>query len=187
MEVERNNANRVFLILLLVGAAMIIPAKAENILLIDLNIPEGYHHLIPGDSVFVETQIILVGRNQTDPLTDVLIEYAVKDKDNQVITKISETKGGIVRIQTVKELHLPTDISPGIFSVTVRASYKEAATETSATFEVAESHASQDFPLPQDIKSLFITLLVTIISFFLFSAYQFWKIKHLYKRTKKRR
>ncbi|MDO8511258.1 MAG: hypothetical protein Q7S55_03770 [Nanoarchaeota archaeon] len=187
MEARKNNLNRVFLILLLAGLIMVMPAKAQDLLLVDAIIPEGYRHLVLGESVFVETQIILVGNNQSSPLVDVLIEYAVKDKDGQVITKISETKGGIVRIQTVKELHLPADLSPGIFSVTVRASYKEKAMETATTFEVAEQHALPVSFYTQDVNNLFIIILVAIVSLFLFSAHQFWKIKHLYKRTKKRR
>src|SRR3989344_9517043 len=187
MEAQKNNLNRVFLILLLAGLIMVMPVKAQDLLLVDVEIPGGYRHLVPGESVFVETQIILVGNNQSNPLVDVLIEYIVKNKDDQVITKITETKGGIVRIQTVKELHLPADIRPGIFSVTVRTSYKEEMTETSATFEVAEQHALPVSFYNQEVNNLFIITLAAIVSLFVFSAYQFGKMGKMHQKNRRKR
>lgn len=185
MKIKKNNQNKVLLILL-IGILMVIPAKAQEIILVDVNIPEGYRHLVPGEPVFAETQIILIGRDQTDSLVDVVIEYSVKDKENNVITKITETKGGIVRIQATKELHLPADLVPGIYSVTVKASYKGIAeTGASTTFEVVKSYAKET-SLPQDIKSLLIIIIAIMLIFFLFSAYQFWKIAKFTKKSRRR-
>src|SRR3989344_421139 len=110
---------RLGFILLLVGLLTVLlstAVKAQELLLVDVEIPEGYQQLKQGDPILAETQIILVGNNRTDTIIDVLIEYMIKDKEGNLITKVSETKGGVVRIQTVKELQLPADLPMGVYS-----------------------------------------------------------------------
>ncbi len=179
MQLPKNGRNKIFLILFLVGTFLAIQAKAQGILLVDVTIPEGYQHLIPGDSVLVETQIILVGRDQMEPVIDVLIEYTIKDKNNNIVTKLSETKGGIVRIQTIKELHLPADLLPGIYTLTAKASYKNVSAETSSSFELFKNYAEPVLPLPTTTNNLLIAVIIAVVSLFFFSAYQFWRIKKL--------
>ena len=177
----RREMNSLFLILLLV--LLPISVKAENLLLVDAEIPESYQILAAGDSVLVETQIILVGKNQTDTLTDVVIEYVVKDKDNKIITQLSETKGGLVRIQTVKELHLPSDLSLGTYSISIRASYKEVLGETSASFKVAKPESNYNLTL-SSANNLLKFILVGMAVLLALSMYQFWKIGKFYHRKR---
>lgn len=158
-------------------------AQAQELLLVDVEIPEGYQQLKSGDSVLVETQIILVGTNTTHPITDVLIEYIVKDKEGNIINSLSETKGGVVRIQTVKELHLPNDLPTGTYSVTTKASVAKLVGQNSASFKITKDLGEESFSTPFfSNKNLFILLLVGLLGLFFFSAYQFWKIGKLYKK-----
>lgn len=168
----------IFLLLVLL---LIVPVQAEELLLVDLEIPEGYQQLNQQESVLVETQIILVGRNQTDKLTDVLIEYSIKNKEDDTIIKLSETKGGVVRIQAVKELHLPAELLPGIYSVAVRASYKNVSAENSASFEVTKMLVEIEAFSQPTTRNLLLTIIVGMITLFLFSAYQFWKIERIHR------
>ena len=171
--------------LYLVGFFVVIlaaPIRAQELLLVDVEIPEGYRQLEQFEPILVETQIILVGSNRTN-ITDVLIEYIVKDKEDNLIAKMSETKGGLVRIQTVKELQLPADLADGVYSITVKASYKEIAGENSASFKITKNLGEEPFSSSfSSTKNLMILLLLGVISLFIFSAYQFWRIKKLYPR-----
>lgn len=168
----------IFLAMLLASSV-----KAQELLLVDVEIPEGYQQLKEGDPVLVETQIILVGINKTDTIIDVLIEYIVKDKNGNIITSLSETKGGIVRIQTVKELHLPAGLPTGAYSVTIKASYKEVTGETSASFKITQNLGEQAFSSTFfTTKNLLILLLIGLMGLFFFSAYQFWKIGKFYHK-----
>lgn len=159
------------------------PVKAQGLLLVDVEIPEGYQQVKQGDSILIETQIILVGVNNTSAVTDVLIDYVVKDKDGKVITSLSETKGGVVRIQTVKEMHLPLDIPTDVYSVTVKASYKEISGQSSSSFNIVTSFGEEAFSSSFfTTKNLLILLLLGILSLFFFSAYQFWRMGKIFHK-----
>ena len=158
-------------------------AQAERLLLVDVEIPEGYQKLKLGDPVLIETQIILVGTNSTSALADVLIEYFVKDKDGNTVTSLSETKGGVVRIQTVKELHLPNNLSTGVYSVTIRTSIGKLVSQNSASFKITNDLTEETFSNQfYSINLLLTLLLVGLLGLFLFLIYLSWKIKKLYKK-----
>jgi len=177
---------RLGFILLLVGLLTVLlstAVKAQELLLVDVEIPEGYQQLKQGDPILAETQIILVGNNRTDTIIDVLIEYMIKDKEGNLITKVSETKGGVVRIQTVKELQLPADLPMGVYSITTKASYKDIAGETSASFKITRNLGQEQFSSSFfNTRNLLILLLLGIITLIFLSAYQFWRIGRLYHK-----
>lgn len=152
----------------------------EELLLVNVEIPPDYQKVQTDETILVETEILLLDRFRTEAITDVLIEYKIKDQEGKVITELSETKGGLVRIETIKELH-PTLLPPGTYIVMVKASYKEVTGEAYTSFEVVDKVVS----LPDEphlTLDLLIILLLVMISFFLFLLYQFWKIKKLRKR-----
>ena len=180
MQTNKKGKSRIFLIWLLVLPLAFSLARAEE-LLVNAEIPEGYRHLTAADSVLVNAQINLVGYPENNSTYDVIIEYLVKDKKNNIITRFSETKGGFIRIQTVKELLLPPDLPSGIYSVTVRANYKTVFREKSVPFEIVKTYSDSRDSAHTTNKNLLITLIVGIVILFLSSFYQFWKLGKIYR------
>ncbi len=107
-------------------------------LLINVNIPEKYLHIYPGESVLAETEIILIQTENAATIHDILIEYTIKNYNDAVVTKILETKGGSSRINTIEELNLPSDAQPGIYTLEVTVSKENILRKDSETFEVME-------------------------------------------------
>ncbi|GEM_PF-5466016 len=181
MQMENRAKNRIFLVWLLVLPLAFSLAQAEELLLVNVEIPEGYQHISEGDSILVDTQINLVGYQQNNTITDVVIEYVIKDKEGNIITRLSETKGGFIRIQTVKELLLPSNLPLGIYSVIVRANYKDVSRESSVSFEITKTYLDSRDSSQTTTKNLLITLVIGMVVLFLFSAYQFWKLGRIHR------
>ena len=70
------------------------------------------------------------------------------------------------------------EILPGAYSVRVRASYRDVVGESSASFVVHKTLIGASAPrYEESTRNLLVVLIAGISFFFLFSAYQFWKIR----------
>ena len=143
-------------------------------LLINVNIPKHYFHIYSGESVLVETEIILKQEENATEMHDILIEYAIKENNGAVVTKAIETKGGILRINTIKELQLPSDAKPGMYTFEVKASKGSIVGINSATFEIIEKiPESKNWEQIRD----YVTLIMVIFNLMLIVAVFFWMKK----------
>ncbi|MEK6900537.1 MAG: hypothetical protein AABX05_05415 [Nanoarchaeota archaeon] len=158
-----------------------IEAAAIEIMLVDVTVFEDSRLITEKDPFLVEVQVLLVGRNQTSPITDVLLEYVIADKNGERIFAFSETKGGIVRIQKLKEIPLPPDLPAGTYSITVRASYEAVKGEASVPFTIIDAvQVSKTLSYRLDVEIYF---LITLVIFLSSSIYFYVKIVKLLKDT----
>ncbi len=157
----------IFLIILIVLVSSI---NAQEKLSLNVNIPTIYKEVFIGESILIETEIILI-EHKPDEIIDVLIEYFVKDEKGSIIYKLSETKGGILRINDVKEIEIPNDIKPGLYIVEVKASYDNIFVVDSNSFNIIK----KPFWDGDDKTILIIAIFIFIILGFLY--YELYKIK----------
>ncbi len=152
-------------------------------IILELTVPDEYQKITAGEHLFVESQILLVRENENSIL-DIIIEYSILDKEGKIINKLTETKGGIVRIGTVKELDIPKTSLPGVYTIVVKASYQDHDVESSENFEVVEDVetiiGAYDLisvsPLVIYLIGLIFALFTIII---LYQHLRFKKIEHL--------
>ncbi len=147
-------------------------------LLIDVNIPEDYLHIYPGEFLLAGTDIILIQEEKAIGIHDVLIEYAIKYHNDTIVTRAMETKGGILRISTIKELKIPFDAKPGIYTLEVTVSKENVNSKNSATFEVLEK--IPESKNGEKIKDYVIVILV-IFNFMFIIAIFLWMRKHKFR------
>jgi hypothetical protein len=152
--------------------------KTAKPFMISIEIPPDYQKVQADDSVVVQSEVLLPDSLKTENITDVIIEYTVTDQEGNIITALSETKGGLLRIESIKELPLPKKIPAGTYNVMVSANCKGAIGQASASFEVVEQVGEMETISGLTIQLLLI-LLIGMTGFFLFLVHLFWKMKKL--------
>ncbi len=159
------------------------PGRAEpSEIFLEVLIPSKYAQLNPGESVLIQSDIILREDQAKAVVTDVLIEYSVKDSSEAILAKVLETKGGILRLSTVRELELPSSAKAGMYTVEVSAQYQNITGKNSAQFEIvnlppAAFFSWQNYSHYSKIGAVII--LATTFSLFLFG---FWRLQGLAKK-----
>ena len=131
------------------------------------------HKTVPGSAILIKNYIIHSGQNNKE-IVDIIFEYSVLDSKGNMILKIIETKAILLRADILKEIELPSDIEPGIYTLEVKARYSDLAVSISSyNFEVVEAENLITK------KEQAITFLI-LFSFIFFSIYyQYKSFKHL--------
>ena len=142
--------------------------------MVNINIPEKYLHIYPGEPVLVETEIILVQENVI-VAHDILIEYTIKNYNGSVVTKVMETKGGRERLSIVKELVVSSDAKPGIYTLEIKVNKGSVESLTTENFEVVEKILE---PKKREKVSDYLMIAAVIFNFILILTIFFWERKH---------
>ena len=179
------------IIILFLSALMLLPAThaesafttaavVEDVhdIVLSLDLPSGYKTVAPGGDIRLESQILLL-REQDRDIADIIIEYAIIDRHGSVLVRTVETKGGIVRIFTVKELIVPFDAQSGIYELVVKASHGDVTKQSSVVFEVVEA-SEERFAL--SINSILVGIGAILLFFFVMLVYIYWRFRQLHKR-----
>jgi len=176
--IKKKNLAVLFFCVLLITFVFIIGVNYEgSMLLVDTYIPSKYERVASGESVLVESEIILRDNKE---IVDVEIEYTITDSKNSIIYRVVETKGGIVRINGVKELNIPLGLEPGIYHANVRASYSNFVRSDSDSFEVIKKpHIEQSLLIRKDY--LVMVLIIILLIFIGMLYYEHKKFKHIKK------
>lgn len=169
-----------FLLALFALLSSFSSAAEPSGIVVETQIPSKYLQVESGEAIVMQSDIIL-RQNETNALmTDVLLEYVIKDSSGTTTAKVSETKGGIFRFTTVKELHLPSEANPGMYAVEVIVRYKDLAATDSAMFEVIRPQAGISFW--QNYLGFGTTLLLVPLLLL-----WFWRLHHLARKLEQNR
>ncbi len=150
----------------------------EQQIYVESSILSSNEKLIAGSNILVNTNIILLGQKSSD-IVDVIIEYSIlNEQGNPLYEILIETKGILLRTDILKEITLPSNIEPGIYTLNVKASYNGASKTTSNTFEVVKIDSYLLSGKEQIISIIFLIIFIFIIFGF---YYSYRKFKHLEK------
>jgi len=169
MKQQKSFLTIIFLLFLLL---LITPVYGEvSNLMVDVAIPARYKEISPGEPILAYSDVILIQEDQQ--AHDINLDYVIKDKQQTIITSLTETKGGILRLNSVKEIPLSKELKPGSYSLEMSARYHNLTAVNSASFEiVAAPDGYSPFQVP------FFALAVFALIIFLFGAI-FVKLRHL--------
>ena len=174
------NCNKRIIVIAFLIMFLLPSALGKDKVAVSLNIPSQYKAVNVGETILIQTEVILIKDfTEEEKVTDVLLEYAVKDSKGNTIISFSETKGTILRLDTLKEVSMPKDSPPGIYVVEVKASYRENIGMDTELFEV-QNEQSQIQPLEQSINS-YLTAIIAILLMVMISLY------YSYRRIKNKR
>ncbi|MFW9930559.1 MAG: hypothetical protein ACFFD1_14315 [Candidatus Thorarchaeota archaeon] len=110
-------------------------------LVVYLEIPGQYERIYTGDNLIFNVEVLLLEENSNPERRDVMLEYVVKDNDGSVLTKISETKGLTLRMTDTKEIVLPEEIKPGIYTLEATVILEDSLSKSAENFEVQKKNA----------------------------------------------
>ena len=181
----KKNLSAIALFLFL--AAGMIGSSAEHIeqLLVDVNVPLTDEQLIVGDSILVEVEARVIHGEKERTLADMYLEYTLKNQEGETLLTAVETKGGIEQISTVRELFIPRDAAPGVYTVEVQVTHGDMSRMASAHFMV-ESNVRQE--LTQRgwyILAMLIGFSLNALIFPAFIWYEHRKFKRIEKHLQK--
>lgn len=117
-----------------VMAFSVISVK-DNLLLIDIDIRDDDGKILPGETITIDTDIILDQENHDD-IVDITITYTIKDKEGNIQTTLTETKGAILRLKLIPKIIIPYATLPGIYVIEVEAYYSD---ESAASHHLRKS------------------------------------------------
>lgn len=179
----------VFLVFLFFTLAAAVKGEIIS-LTVDINIPEQYTKILPGNEILVENEIIFVGKEDSKKI-DIIIECAIIGEDGTVINKITDTKGGQLRVTDIKHLLIPENTAPQVGIIKTTATYKGLIGMETANFEIIE--IDEDYlkttseQASKEQKIYMIAILSFILTLFFITVYlQHRRFKQLEKRVTKR-
>ncbi len=145
-------------------------------IIVKVDIPENYEKISPGDSLIINSEVILL-REDPNKIADVVLEYFIYDEKGSLVIKLVETKGLQLRLNTLKEIKLPPDTIEGTYTLDVKASYGKITTTSSDLFEIKRA--------TQKIDNMYIIIAVILILFITALFYEYKKFKYIEKMIKK--
>lgn len=184
----------VFLLLFLVFMSFVSPKaisedSAGNII-ISLSILENYQKINAGEEILLESEILLLGSEKSG-ISDVVLEYSIKDKNSLVINKVVETKSGEFRIDDVKHLLIPEDLPPGVYTVCLKAVWQNISKETALNFEVVGALLKSNYADPEEVSQINIhntiieiLIILIVILLIIMLLIQHKKFKRIEKKIK---
>jgi hypothetical protein len=155
-----------------------IEVESEGVLLdVRAEILEDYGKILPGGEVLAEMRLFNLG--EPGERKDVLIEYIIKDYDDNVI--VTETESLAIQTQTtfIKRISIPADARLGNYTLYVKATYEGKIASSSDNFEVVSSTVTDN----EKIYIIIIIILSVIISLVVYLSIEHQMRKH-YKEGK---
>ena len=165
--------NIILLIILILSISVYADVSG---IITNIEIHSKYLKVTPGSSVLAATDIIII-KQTTEPI-DIVIEYKVYDQKNNTIIKFSETKGTVIRINTIKEFKIPDNSELGTYTIEVKTSYSNINNIGYAKFEVVKENYVTKFGKEQ---TQFLILSILVLVIFIGFIFQYQKFKNIEK------
>ncbi len=119
-----------------------VEVESKGILLdVRAEILDGYKKVLPGENILAEMRLFNLGG--PEGRKDVLIEYMIRDYDNNTITIETESLAIQTQASFVKAIDIPEKTKTGNYVLYVRAIYNGYVASSSDNFEVVSSKATQ--------------------------------------------
>ncbi len=169
------------LALLVFLAAGMLGSSAEHIeqLLVDVNVPSTDKQLTAGESVLVQVEARIVSGEKERKLADMFLEYTLKNQEGETLLTAVETKGGIDQITAVRELFIPRDAAPGVYTIDVQVTHGDFSRTASAHFMVEQNTRQELTRGSWYILAMLIGFSLNALAFPAFIWYEHRKFKKL--------
>jgi len=102
---------------------------------VEIDIPSKYRQVYPGEDLLATVRLFSVERVG---LTNVELEYLLRDEKSNTIYTESETISVDVQTSFLKELRIPEDLPPGNYLLYIRAKFGDSVGSSSTFFQVVE-------------------------------------------------
>jgi hypothetical protein len=166
------------IVFLIIAIGSVIAVENTKIIL-KVDVPSRFEEIRPGDDIAVNTEVFLLKENEQQKIVDIILEYSVFNEKGELITKVIETKGILLRLDDVKEISLPKNVLPGVYTIDIRATYKGVSVANSDIFEVIKPVK------PTKIEAEYLTILVILVLFVAAMIYEYKKFKYMERMIKK--
>lgn len=135
-----------------------VEVESKGLLLdVRAEILDIYKRVSPGGEVLAEIRLFNLGG--TDDKKDVLIEYIIKDYDNNSIATETESLAVQTQATFIKRISIPENAPLGLYVLYVRAIYDEKVASSSDNFEVIKV---QGVINKETLYKIFISILIII-------------------------
>src|SRR3989344_221644 len=146
-------------IIFLITSITSVIALGNTKIILKVDVPPRFEEIRPGEAIAVNIEVFLLKDQEQQKIVDIIMEYHVFNEKGELITKLIETKGILLRLDDVKEISLPGNIPPGIYTIDIRATYKGASVTNSDIFEVIKPVK------PTKIEAEYLIILVILVLF----------------------
>ena len=122
--------------------------SAEPLFDVDVAVLPKSKKVFPGDEVLMEVNLFNVrgfGR------VDVIVEYAIKDLDGNVISSEHETVAVETQAKFTRSILVPSNSLPGAYAAFVKVTYGDSIGVSSDLFEI-EAKSIQFYQIPKDYR-----------------------------------
>jgi len=126
---------------------------------IDVEIPQKYKEVLPGEEVLVQLMIFNVKRIER---VDVEVEYGITDTLGNVIASEHETLAVEMQVSVVRSLDIPFDLEPGNYILYATVKYDDTVGTGADIFRVV---TEKRIEIPTGIILLIIFLILAVIGF----------------------
>ncbi len=136
-----------------------IEVRSKNPLFdVSIEIPQEFIEIYPGQEL---TSIINIYNLGDIKKTNAVVDYIIKDENNEIILQEQEEIEVETQISYTKTLKLPENIESGNYILYVKINYNNEVASATAWFEVKEKINSSK--VTRNYKSLILILLILII------------------------
>jgi len=160
-------------IIFLITSITSVIALGNTKIILKVDVPSRFEEIRPGEDIAVNIEVFLLKDQEQQKIVDIIMEYHVFNEKGELITKLIETKGILLRLDDVKEISLPGNIPPGIYTIDIRATYKGASVTNSDIFEVIKPVK------PTKIEAEYLIILVILVLFVAAMIYEYKKFKYM--------
>jgi len=150
-------------------------AAKESLLAVNIDIPEKYTEVSPGENLLT---IININNRLPNGRIDVILSYNIKDKNNTELISKSETIAIEARSSFSRGFRIPEHIDTGDYKFDVKVQYHENTATASQSFKIID--------VTREEKNIVIALLITaMIIFSIILAYEHYRISDILKISEK--
>jgi len=156
--------------------------SAEPLFDVDVEVLSGSKKVFPGEEILLEINLFNVrgfGR------VDVVVEYAIKDLQGNVVANEHETLAVETQAKFTRALTAPSSLRPGNYVAVAKVTYADSVGTSSDLFEVT-AKTIRLYPIQfKDYKVILLFgAVIAIAGIIVFSAYQFGYIRKKMPKTK---
>ncbi len=145
----------------------------ESLLDVNVEIPNKYKRIMPGKEILSEIKIYNMGETGR---VDIEIEYIIKDENNNILIKESETIAVETQASFMQKITIPENTKYGKYFFYVKAIYNSKIASSSTSFEVVKEEISQK-------EKIYIGVILVLIIVISMGIYVYLKHKKLIKTT----
>ena len=131
-----------------------------------VNVPEKYSQVVAGEKVYFETEIKWPENTERK---DLIIEYSIKDKDNQEVAYLKVLKAIETQASFMDSISIPESTKEGTYKIFLTIKdYKDLKEEVAASFKIAKKADSLiNVYLPIILGIVALTAIAVVIELFM--------------------